>query len=97
MANFQEDADEIVKRIDEKFGIKRDNNIAFIQLFEEIGELVRQPNKANMRNEKMDLENLEEELADVLILLSNIAAINNINLEEAVAKKIEILKGRHDL
>jgi len=97
MADFQEEADKIVRKIDEKFGVKRDNNIAFIQLFEEIGELVRQPNKVNIKNEEMDLKNLEEELADVLILLSNIASMNNLNLEDAVAKRIGELKKNNNL
>ena len=94
---LQEKANEIVERIDEKFDIKRDNNIALVQLFEEVGELVRPFNTANMKRQELDSENLEEELADVFMVLSNVASMNNIDMEDAVLKKIEILKRRHDL
>lgn len=97
LKDFQAEADKIVRVIDEKLGVKRDNNVAFIQLFEEIGELVRQPSKENIRKEKIDLGNLGEELADVMILISNIASMNGVDLEEEINKKIDGLKRRHDL
>ena len=97
MREIQERANDIVRKIDEKFGVVRDNNVSLVQLFEELGELVRPFNTMNVKRQELDSENLKEELADVLILVSNIASMNNINLEAAVLDKIRELERRHDL
>jgi 8-oxo-dGTP diphosphatase len=41
-------------------------------------------------NEKFDKNELEEELADVALYLLQLASISDINLEDAILKKLEI-------
>ena len=94
---IQKKSEEIVRQIDEKFDVKRDINVTMVQLLEEIGELARQPNKLNIRNEEIDKENLSEELADSLILLCSLASQENIDLEESILNKINKLKERHEI
>ena len=47
--------------------------------------------------EKMNIENLEEEIADVLLLTTRLANIYKIDIENSIIKKIEKLKERHGL
>jgi len=94
---LQDKAKEIVEKIDTKFNVKHDNNNTIMHLMEEVGELTNNLNKPNIRNEKIDIENLKEELGDVILLTMQIASNNNIDIEEAVKSKIEILKKRHNI
>jgi len=59
---------------------------------EEIGELAKAINMPKLRNKKLDQQNLNEEFADVFLLLSNLAKTHNVDLESAVKIKIEKLK-----
>ncbi len=86
-----------VDLIDEKFNCKHDVNNTFLHLIEEIGEVADEINKPNIRNKETDIENLGEEIADCVILLTKLAVIYNIDIEDAIKNKIEKLKIRHNL
>jgi len=94
---MQENAEKIINLIDDKINVRHNDSLTMRHLIEEMGELARQINKPDLRNEQIDKENLEEELADVILLLSRIANNNNIDLEQSVTNKIEKLKQRHNL
>ena len=87
----------IVTQIDDKYDTKRDVHFCFTQLIEELGELARELNMPRLRKKKIKKENVEDEFADVLILLCSLAEMLNVDLEESVTKKIEILKKKHEI
>jgi len=95
--DFQNQINEIVEKIDEKTGVKHNLNNTFFHLIEEIGELADELNKPNIRNKEIDKQNLKEEFADVLVLITRLACINDIDIEDAIKNKIEIFKQRHNL
>lgn len=94
---LQNKAEEIINMIDNKVNVKHNDSLTIRHLTEEFGELAEEVNKPDLRNEQINKENLEEELADVILLLTKIANNNNINLEQAIDKNIEKLKQRHNL
>ncbi|MBU1071343.1 nucleotide pyrophosphohydrolase [Patescibacteria group bacterium] len=95
MKEFQKQGASLVKAIDRKYGIQRDPHFSFTQLMEEIGELARAINTPKLRNKELDLENLNEEFADVLLQLAVLADIHGVNLEEALSAKMAVLKEKH--
>jgi len=95
--DLQKQVNEFVDVLDEKFKCKHNTNNTFIHLIEEIGELAKQVNSPNIRNEEIDKNNLAEELGDILILTIRLASENNIDVEQAIKDKIEMLKKRHNL
>ena len=63
------------------------------QLISEIGEILSADKRwKNYRNDKVDLENKKEEIADCFIVLMNVAIFSGLtsdDLEEAICNKIE--------
>ncbi|MBU0647879.1 nucleotide pyrophosphohydrolase [Patescibacteria group bacterium] len=88
---------EIVKKIDQKYGIDRDVQLNISQLVEELGELAKEANLKKLRNKEPQKEDLEDEFADVFLQLATLATGLGVDLEEAALKKVEVLKERHDL
>ena len=91
---FQKMCADVVSTIDKKYKIERNPQLAFTQLVEEIGELAKDINMPELRKKNPDQDNLAGEFADVLLQLAKLAEMHSIDLEEAVEKKIEILKKR---
>jgi len=91
---FQKMCADVVDKIDKKYGIERDPQLAFTQLMEEIGELARDINLKRLRRKEPDKENLSGEFADVFLQLAMLAEMHNIDLEEAIENKIKKLKER---
>ncbi|MFH1401506.1 MAG: MazG nucleotide pyrophosphohydrolase domain-containing protein [Parcubacteria group bacterium] len=91
---FQKKCAEVVNKIDKKYGIDRDPQLAFTQLVEEIGELAKDVNLKRLRKQEPDKENLSGEFADVFLQLAMLAEMHGVNLEEAVENKINKLKER---
>jgi len=73
----------------QKTGRNPDDSATVIHLMEEVGELAREIYNDKSGRDKLDKENLADELADVFILLSCIGDIYDIDLEDAVIRKIE--------
>ncbi|MDD3190685.1 MAG: MazG nucleotide pyrophosphohydrolase domain-containing protein [Candidatus Pacebacteria bacterium] len=95
--DLQQICTELTARIDEKYEIDRDPQLAFAQLIEEIGELAVDINRPALRNQALDEESLKQDFADIFLLLSALANIYDIDIETAMQEKIEILKERHEL
>ena len=68
------------------------------QLTSEIGEILSADKRwKNIRNNKFDVENKKEEIADCFIVLMNIAIFSNLtgkDLEKAILDKIDRNKDR---
>jgi len=94
---LQKESEEIINKIDEKLSTKHTDENTIIHLTEELGEIARQINNKNIRHVAQDKENLAEEIADVIILTSQIANNNEISIEKAISDKINKLKQRHNL
>lgn len=94
---LQKKAVEIVDVLDKKFNVKRDAQLNFTQLMEEMGELAKDINLPILRGRQPDKKNLEGEFGDVLLQLSKMADIMDVDLEHATLNKIETLKKRHEL
>jgi len=94
---FQKRCSNIVKDIDVKYNFERDLHISFAQFIEEVGELAKEINKPRLRNKEIDRENLKGEFADVLLQFAILADMLDIDFENAVETKVEILKERHGL
>ena len=97
LTEFQKEAVKIVDDIDTKYKGTHDNDTTIVHLIEELGEIAREIYNEKMGRDKIDIENLKEEFADVYLLLAKLADNFSINLEEAIKKKIDILKKRHNL
>jgi len=95
--DFQDLCAEVVDKIDKQHNIDRDSYFSFTQLMEEVGELAKALNFPKLRNKKLDQNNLNEEFADILLQLSILARINNVDFESVVKKKILELKDRHGI
>lgn len=95
---FQNEANKIVESIDKKFeGREHDKEITMIHLTEELGEIARQVYNGSHKRGNFDRENLADEMADVFILLSRLAVVYNIDIEDAINLKIKKLKEKHNL
>lgn len=91
---FQKMCADIVNKIDGKYGIERNPQLAFTQLMEEIGELAKDINLKQLRKREPDKENLSGEFADVFLQLAMLAKMHGVDLEEAVENKIKELRKR---
>jgi len=91
---FQKKCADAVDKIDKRYGIERDPQLAFTQLIEEIGELAKDVNLKKLRKQEPDKENLSGEFADVFLQLAMLAEMHGVDLEEAVENKVRKLKER---
>jgi len=91
------------KRIKKHFGHgqnERERTLArTVKMSEEVGELCQEvlASFKNQRPEKMpghSRDTLSEEFADVIITTLLLAEVMNIDIEKALAKKAEKIKGR---
>jgi len=94
---LQKQAEEIINKIDSKLEFTHDNKNLILHLTEELGEISKQILNPGLKRQETDIENLKEEIADVILLISKLANNNNIDIEEAIKNKIEKLKLRHNI
>jgi NTP pyrophosphatase (non-canonical NTP hydrolase) len=97
MKQIQKISTEIVEKIDEKMKGKHDVDTTMIHLMEEMGEIARYVFSEKIGRDKLKKEKIGEEFADVVILLSHLANHFDVDIEEAIKEKIEVLKERHNL
>jgi NTP pyrophosphatase (non-canonical NTP hydrolase) len=64
-------------------------DLTMTHLMEEIGEVASQINNKKLKRREFDINNLGEEISDSIILLSLLAEQHDINLEEAISKKLK--------
>ena len=97
MKEIQKISTDIIKKIDEKMKGEHDVDTTMIHLIEELGEIARPIFSEKIGRDSLKKEKLKEEIADVTILLSHLANHFDIDIEEAVKEKIQVLKERHNL
>ena len=97
LVEFQSKAVKIIDEIDSKLKCAHDKETTVIHLMEECGEIAREMYNEKTGRDKINIENLKEEFADVYLLLAKLADHYHINLEEAINKKCDVLKKRHGL
>jgi NTP pyrophosphatase (non-canonical NTP hydrolase) len=88
---------ELINKIDEKYENRHDIDITLIHLIEEFGEIARERYNEKMGRDKLNKQNLEEEIADCFMLLTKLADNYDIDLKKAIDNKIGKLKQRHKL
>jgi NTP pyrophosphatase (non-canonical NTP hydrolase) len=94
---LQKECSDLVRTLDDRFGIERDPQLSFTQLIEEVGELAKDINLPRLRNKEIDAGNLSGEFADVFIQLCALAQLHGIDIEKATAEKMAIIRNRHGL
>ena len=97
MEEQQKRINQIINDIDEKMKGEHDSDTTMIHIMEEIGEISRQLYNKKIGRDELDVKTLEEEIADSIMLLNRLATLYNIDVEEAINKKITELKRRHNL
>lgn len=97
MQEAQKRMNEIIDKIDTKMTGKHDSDTTIIHLVEELGEISRQLYNQKIGRDRLDKNNMGEEIADVTMLLNKLATLHNINIETAINDKIKKLKQRHNL
>lgn len=91
---FQKLCSSIARKIDKEKSINRDGQFCISQIIEELGELAKEINREKLRGIKANKSDLEDEFADVIFLILDLAEYLDVNVEKAVGKKIEIIKER---
>jgi NTP pyrophosphatase (non-canonical NTP hydrolase) len=86
---LQKQAKEAAKKRLSKVNLEPNVDLTMTHLMEEIGEIAAQINNKKLQRGKFDLNNLGEEIADSMILLSLLGEQHNINLEEVIPKKLK--------
>ena len=94
---MQKTTNEFLDLLYEKFGCNHDANNTILHLAEEVGEISREFNKPNLRNQEIDMENFSEQIGDVIILIMRLAKIYAIDLEETMLGKIRKIKEQEGL
>ncbi len=85
---------DLIRRIDEKKNGDHRTEAIFAHMIEEIGEIARELYNEKSGRDKLNKENLSGEIADVCLLLCQLARNFDIDLQEAVNKKIDELEKR---
>jgi len=91
---MQEKAVDLIQRIDEKYKGDHGNDAIFAHTIEEIGEIARELYNQKSGRKKLDKNKLAGEIADVCLLLAQLAKNFNIDMKEAIEKKIWELEER---
>lgn len=94
---FQNKVDELIEGYDKKLNCKHNINNTFIHIIEELGEVANELNKPNIRNEELRKKELGEELSDVIIFLTRLANLNEIDLEKAINEKMSKVRERYNI
>ncbi len=82
----------IVKKLDAKYPGKHDSDTTIIHLIEELGELASQIYNKKYGRERVNQELLESGFCDCIILLLQLANTHEVNVENAISKKLKKIK-----
>lgn len=94
---YQEKIRELIRNIDSKTGANHDSNLTIIHVMEEFGEVARQVFNEKSRRDKLNKENLSEEISDTIMLLVQLATTYGIDIEKAMAGKYDELRKRYNV
>ncbi len=85
---FQKKIVDFVSKWDKKRNVKSSEELTFIHLIEEIGELAREYVNKKSRKEKYNKEKVENAICDIIMQTFKLADMNKIDIEKAVNKVI---------
>ena len=94
---FQKMAVKIVEDLDKIRNINHDKDVTMHNLSEELGEIAREIFNDKTGRDKIDLENLKGEFVDVMVLISYLAHLHGIKLDDALQYKLNNFKKRFNL
>ena len=94
LKEFQTKTKELVEKIDAKTKGSHDVDTTVVHLLEELGEIARQLFNEKIGRDKLDKENLSDEIADCMLLLTQLANNFDINIETSIENKIKKLQER---
>jgi len=97
LKDFQKQSGELIEKIDAKHSGIHDADTTIIHILEELGEIARQLYNQKIGRDKLDKENLAEEISDCMILLSQLARNFDIDIEKSVENKLQKLKERFNV
>ena len=89
--------DKIVEDLDKIRNINHDKDVTMHHLSEELGEIAREIFNDKTGRAKIDLENLKGEFVDVMVLISYLAQLYGIKLDDALQYKLNNFKERFNL
>lgn len=94
LSELQKAATALIAEYDKRHSGKHDSDTVLAHLVEEFGEIGRELYNEKSGRDKLDLKNLAGEIADVYLLLAQLADNYDIEIETAVTEKLKELKGR---
>jgi len=86
---IQKEAVKAMKERLSKQKIEMKNDLLLCHLIEEVGELVNQINNEKLKRNPIDIDNIGEEIADCIFILSGIAHNYKIDLDESLIKNVK--------
>ena len=97
LKEFQKSTFELLKKADAKQKGEHDTDTTVVHLLEELGEMAHQLFNEKIGRDKLDKENLAEEISDCMMLLSQLASNFDIDIEKSIKKKLKVLKQRFNV
>ena len=94
---FQKLAVKVVTDLDKIRNINHDKDVTMHHLTEELGEVATEVFNDKTGRKKIDRENLKKEIVEVMILISYLAHLHNIKLEDALKFGLNSFKERFNL
>lgn len=85
---FQKQIAEFVAKWDKKRNVKASEELTFIHLVEEVGELAREYVNKQERKDKFSRAELENAICDILMQTVKLADMHGIDVEKAVGRVI---------
>ena len=87
--DFQKKIIDFVSKWDKKRNVKPNEELTFIHLVEEIGELAREYVNKQERKQEFSKEEVENAICDILMQTVKLAEMHGIDVEKAVLKVIQ--------
>ena len=96
LRELQKAATELIEEFDAIYKTKHDSSTTMLHLVEEFGELARELYNEKSGRGQLKKEHVAEEIADIYLLLAQLAKCYDIEVGKAVETKISELKERHE-
>lgn len=97
ISELQEEAKNLISKIDEQYPGKHDSDTTLAHLLEELGELSAQIYNQKIGREEVSRELLESGFSDCIVLLLQLATNFDVDVESAIENKIKKIKKRFSL
>ncbi len=97
LKELQQKCASLSKEIREKRGNVATDYVSILHIVEELGEIARELYNSERKRKEFSKENLEEEFADIIMLLLEFANRKDIDVSAAIERKMDKLRLRHKL